>query len=55
MQTLSDADVADLRTALADPTITTVVIGRTLRALGHKVGDDGLRRHRRGVCACEPR
>lgn len=54
-QSMGAADAADLQAALADPLITTSVIGRTLRSLGHRVGDDSLRRHRRKVCQCESR
>jgi len=55
LEALSPSDAVDLIAAFKEPTITTVVIGRTLRSLGHRIGDDSLRRHRRGVCSCEPR
>lgn len=52
---LDEVDANGLRQALADETLTVAIIGRTLRSLGHKIGDDSLRRHRRGVCLCESR
>ena len=51
---LDPADRADLIEALAaDPeTYPTTVIIEVLRARGHKVGEDTIRRHRRGGCKC---
>ena len=38
--------------ALRNPVITSTVIAKTLRSLGHVVGYDSVQRHRRKACAC---
>ena len=50
---LDPPDSADLAGALSDhDTYPTSVIIEVLRARGHKVGEDTIRRHRRGGCKC---
>jgi hypothetical protein len=50
---LDDADAADLTAALADLSITGTVISRALDANGHRVSDQSVNRHRRGICGCD--
>jgi hypothetical protein len=49
---LSKPDLQALVAALTDPAFTASEIARALRLEGHRVGDDAVRRHRRGDCTC---
>lgn len=49
---LSEADQADLDAALANRSIPSTVIARGLTAIGHKIGDSTVQRHRKGDCGC---
>ena len=49
---LEPADLEALTVALADDAFTATEIGRALRLEGHNIGDDSVRRHRRGSCTC---
>lgn len=49
---LSKADLADLRAAFADTSITGSAIWRALKARGHAVAEETVRRHRAGQCNC---
>lgn len=50
--TLTGDDLSALHAALSDPGFTASEIARALRLEGHNVGDDSVRRHRRGDCTC---
>lgn len=50
---LSKRDVAELRSALADSSVTTSAIFRALKGRGFTVNLPGVGKHRRGDCACE--
>jgi hypothetical protein len=45
-------DQATLTAALANPALTSAHITRALRAEGHTIGEDTVRKHRTGDCAC---
>ena len=49
---LSEDDRAELEHAIADETIQASTLAKVLRARGHSISDDALRRHRGGRCAC---
>jgi hypothetical protein len=49
---LVPTDLEALNTALADDAFTASEIARALRLEGHNIGDDSVRRHRRGDCTC---
>jgi hypothetical protein len=49
---LTPEDSAALQAYLADQQITTTIILRALTTEGHKVGQNTVQRHRRGICAC---
>lgn len=49
---LSDEDREELDAALSDDTVQASMLGKVLRARGHSVSDDALRRHRGRRCAC---
>lgn len=49
---LSDADVADLETAMSDDGIRHVAIARALEHRGFRIGDKAVAAHRKGTCAC---
>ena len=49
---LDDADRQALLAALANPDFTASAISTALRAEGHHLLGDSIRRHRRGVCSC---
>lgn len=53
LEQLPSEDREALTRALADPKFQGTQISRALRAEGHRVGDDSVRRHRRGDCACD--
>lgn len=55
LKQLDDGDRTDLEQAIGTETIPAAVIARTMRSLGYKCPDDSVMRHRRKVCACEPR
>lgn len=55
MKQLDDADQQLLYTALADRDRTARSIADALGSIGLHIRADGVQRHRRGVCACEPR
>lgn len=52
---LDDNDRQLLLGALADRERTARSIADALATIGVAVRPDGVQRHRRGVCACEPR
>ena len=50
--TLTDDDRRTLDTAMGNPAFSSVHIARALRAEGHQLSEDSVRRHRTGACAC---
>lgn len=52
---LDKPDAADLIAAMNDIGIEATVISRVMAARGIRLPVDAIRRHRRGVCFCEPR
>lgn len=52
MKTLGPADREGLISAMEDPTIYGSTIVKVLKDRGHRIGDDSVRRHRRGACSC---
>lgn len=50
---LDKNDLKALADVLADEGIPGSAIARRLNAAGHKIGADGLQRHRRGLCSCK--
>lgn len=53
-ETLAEADREQFDAALANPDIPTVVIHRTMKAMGYEFGDSAVKRHRSGGCKCSP-
>jgi hypothetical protein len=45
-------DRGTLDGALDNPGLSTAQLARALRAEGHQIGEDSIRRHRTGDCAC---
>jgi hypothetical protein len=52
LASLSEDDAADLRAALADPTITGTAIERALTNRGIHLRSSTIRRHRSRGCLC---
>jgi hypothetical protein len=52
LASLSEDDAADLRAALADPTITSSAIERALSNRGVHLRASTMRRHRTRGCLC---
>jgi hypothetical protein len=49
---LPPTDREGLLAALEDPAIYGSTIVKVLKDRGHRIGDDSVRRHRRGACSC---
>ena len=54
-QQLEPGDIATLDTALGNPAMTAKAIANALTTIGHKTSHEAVARHRRKVCACDPR
>lgn len=52
LDALPAAERDDVNAALLDNGIPYTVLSRALGKVGHKVGAETLRRHRKGDCAC---
>lgn len=52
VQQLAPADREGLLAAMEDPAIYGSTIVKVLKDRGHRIGDDSVRRHRRGACSC---
>lgn len=55
LEALSDADREDLKIALLDKSVKSTAIVKALRLRNISLADSTINRHRRGICACEPR
>lgn len=55
LKQLDDNDLPLLLAALADKDRTARSIAHALASIGLPVSPDGVQRHRRKACACEPR
>ena len=53
LEELPKDDAADLRAALADPTVAGSMIARALTKLGHPMQAQSIVRHRKGDCGCD--
>ncbi len=49
---LEERDALALGMALLDQRVTAADLSRVLRANGHAISADAVRRHRRAVCMC---
>lgn len=50
--TLDDNDRKVLDAAMGDAVFSSVRIASALRAEGHQIAEDSVRRHRTGQCSC---
>jgi len=53
LKQLDDDERVAVEKAIDDHSIMGTTISEVLKARGHKLGADAVRRHRRKVCSCE--
>lgn len=53
LDSMTEADAADLKAALGDVTVTGAAIERVLQRRGVRLSQNSITRHRRGECTCD--